>query len=111
FAASGLILFLGLSMLAHASVGGSISGTIKDPTMAAIAKAEVIATNTDTGVEQTVMSNGAGLYSFPTLPVGHYTIDVTADGFRPYRRTDITLEANDALIVDAALDVGHAYET
>ncbi len=111
FFASGLILLLGLSIPAHASVGGSISGTIKDPTTAAIAKAEVIATNTDTGVKQTVISNGAGLYSFPTLSVGHYTIDVTAAGFRPYRRTDITLEANEALIVDTLLELGQAHET
>jgi len=106
-----LVVLFGLSVASHASVGGRITGTVKDPTGAAISKAKVIATSTDTDVQQTVMSNGMGLYSFPTLPVGHYTLDVIAAGFRPYRRTDITLETNDALIVDATLELGQAHET
>jgi hypothetical protein len=76
-----------------------------------IPKATVTATNTDTAVQQIVVTNDTGAYSFPTLPVGHYNLDVAAAGFRPYRRTSITLDVNSALLVDAVLEVGANQET
>jgi hypothetical protein len=106
-----LTLLLDLPIFTQAAAGGRISGTIKDPTGAVVPKAAVIATDTDTGVQQTAVSNDAGVYSFPTLPVGHYNLDVTATGFRPYRRTDITLDVNSALLVDAVLEVGVSQDT
>jgi hypothetical protein len=80
--------FFSLLVLALlAAAGGSISGTVKDPSGAVVPKATVTATNTDTGVRQVVATNDAGAYSFPGLPVGHYDVDITVTGFRPYRRT------------------------
>src|ERR1700677_4337063 len=87
FLVLGFVLLVALSQSTLAAVGGSISGTVTDASGAGIPKATVIATNTSTGVQQTVASNAAGAYSFPTLPVGHYSLDVTAPGFRPYSRT------------------------
>jgi hypothetical protein len=101
-----LVLLLKCPMLTHAAVGGSVSGTVKDPSGAVIPKATVTATNTETGVQQSVVSNDTGVYSFPVLPVGHYNLDVTAPGFRPYRRTNITLDVNSVVLVDAILEMG-----
>ena len=101
-----LILFSGLPVATQAAVGGSISGTVKDPTGAVIAKAVITVTNSGTSVQQTVTTNDAGAYSFPTLPVGHYNLDIAVAGFRPYRRTGITLDVNSAILVDAVLEVG-----
>ena len=101
-----LTLLLALSVSTPAAVGGSISGTVKDATGAVIAKATVTVTNIETGVQQTAVSNDAGTYSFPTLPVGHYNLDVTDAGFRPYRRTSITVDVNSAILVDSVLEVG-----
>ena len=106
-----LTLPLALSSSTPAAVGGSISGTVKDATGGVIAKATITVTNIETGVEQTAVSNDAGAYSFPTLPVGHYNLDATDAGFRPYRRTSITVDVNSAIIVDAALEVGANQET
>jgi len=106
-----LTLLLALPVSTPAAVGGSISGTVKDATGGVIAKATVTVTNIETGVQQAAVSNDAGTYSFPTLPVGHYNLDVTDAGFRPYRRTSITVDVNSALIVDAALEVGANQET
>ena len=78
-----LTLLLGLPILTLAAVGGSISGTVNDPSGAVVPKASVTATNTDTGVRQVVTTNDKGAYSFPSLPVGHYAVDITVDGFRP----------------------------
>jgi hypothetical protein len=89
-----------------AGVGGRISGTVTDPTGAAIAKAAVSVTNTDTGLRQTAATDDQGFYSFPSLPVGHYELEVASAGFRPYRRMGIVLDANGALTIDAVLKVG-----
>src|SRR5580658_1748362 len=99
-----LILFLAAD--SWAGVGGRISGTVTDPTGAAIAKAAVSVTNTDTGLRQTAPTDDQGFYSFPSLSFGHYELEVASAGFRPYRRTGIVLDANSALTIDAVLKVG-----
>jgi len=106
-----LVLLLGVPLISHAAMGGRISGNVKDPTGAVVPKAVVTAFNTDTRVQHTAITNDAGDYSFLSLPVGHYNLDVTAAGFRPYRRTGITLDVNSALLVDAVLQVGTNQET
>ncbi|MGB7281154.1 MAG: carboxypeptidase regulatory-like domain-containing protein [Candidatus Acidiferrum sp.] len=106
-----MTLLLLLPNVNHAAAGGRIFGTVNDPTGAVVAKAVVTATNTETGVQQTVVTNDTGTFSFPSLPVGHYNLDITAAGFRPYRRTAITLDVNSSLLVDAVLEVGGTKET
>jgi hypothetical protein len=105
-----LTLLLGFPMSARAAAGGSISGTVKDHSGAVVPKAAVTATNTDTGVRQVVTTNATGAYSFPSLPVGHYDINITAAGFKAYRRASITLDVNGALFVDAVLELGESSE-
>jgi len=92
--------------LEAAPAGGSISGTVKDATGAVIPQAVVTATNTQTGVRQVLVTNSSGAYSFPTLPVGLYDVDIAATGFRRYRRANITLDVNSAVLVDVVLAVG-----
>jgi hypothetical protein len=93
---------LRLSRISFApGIGGSISGTVKDRSGLVVPKATVTATNTDTGVRQAIATNGAGAYSFPSLPVGRYDIDISLAGFRTYRRADVVVDVNGALLVDA----------
>ncbi|MFZ1928809.1 MAG: carboxypeptidase-like regulatory domain-containing protein, partial [Candidatus Sulfotelmatobacter sp.] len=99
-------LVLCLLGTAWAGVGGSISGTIKDPSGAAIAKATVTLMNLNTDVSQTTIADGRGAYTFPVLPVGDYVLEVNQPGFQPYRRSGIVLDANDALLLDIVLHVG-----
>src|SRR5580658_7772054 len=73
-----LCLFSWLPLSAWGSVGGSISGTVTDPSGAVVPKATVTATNTDTGIKQSVASDEKGFYSFPSLPVGHYDLEVVS---------------------------------
>ncbi len=99
-------MLLCLATSSHAAVGGSISGTVKDPTGAVVPKATVTATNTDTGVRQVVTTNDTGAYSFPSLPVGHYDIDINMPEFTPYRRAGVTIDVDSALLVDAVIEMG-----
>jgi hypothetical protein len=94
-----------------ASVGGSIAGTVKDPSGNVIANAVITATETDTGISHIVHADSKGYYTFPVLPVGHYLLDVAASGFGKYERKDITLDTNAALTLNAALAVGSVSES
>ncbi len=101
-----LCLPLCLLGAAFAGVGGSISGTVKDPTSAAIAQASVTLVNSSTGVRQSAATDGRGYLYFPVLPVGRYVLEVNHPGFKPYRRTGIVLDTNSALLLDVVLQVG-----
>ncbi len=93
-----------------AGVTASISGTVKDATGASVAGATVTATDTGTGITHSQTTNGQGFYSFQSLPLGKYTIDVQQKGFKAYRQTDLVLDVNSALLVDVNLQVGQANE-
>ena len=101
------LLFGGLSAtMLWASVGGSISGTVKDPAGSVIANAHVTAQETNTGLSYQTHTNGKGHYTFPVLPVGHYVLDIKASGFGNYERKEIVLDTNAALNLDVSLAMG-----
>jgi hypothetical protein len=99
------------SALAWASIGGSISGTVKDPSGRVVAKANVVAREVNTGLSYQTHTDSRGTYTFPVLPVGQYQLEVQASGFRSYQRTGIVLDTNAALNLDAVLEVGSVAET
>jgi hypothetical protein len=103
-------LVLLLSGQIFAGVTASISGTAKDTSGAAIAGATVTATNVDTAIAVTQTTNGQGFYSFQSLTLGKYTVDVAQKGFKTYRQTGLILDVNSALTVDATLQVGQTTE-
>jgi hypothetical protein len=96
---------------ALASVTASISGTVKDPSGATVVGATVIATSAETGIAQTLHTNEQGYYSFQSLPLGHYSIDVQQSGFKSFRETGLVLDVNSALVVDVTLQVGEVKES
>jgi hypothetical protein len=99
------------SALAWASIGGSISGIVKDPSGRVVATANVVAREVNTGLSYQTHTDGRGIYTFPVLPVGQYQLEVQASGFRRYQRTGIVLDTNAALNLDAVLEVGSIAET
>ncbi|MFZ0278620.1 MAG: carboxypeptidase regulatory-like domain-containing protein [Candidatus Sulfotelmatobacter sp.] len=101
-----LCFFFSLATVASAGVGGSISGTVKDPSGAAIARAPVTLIDTGTGIRQSTTTDGSGTYAFPVLPVGNYVLEVSQSGFKPYRRNGIVLDTSSALLLDVVLQVG-----
>ena len=60
----------------YASITASISGTVTDPSGAAVAGAAVTATDVDTSVAYTQTTNSQGYYSFQQLPLGKYKVGV-----------------------------------
>lgn len=94
-----------------ASVGGSISGTVKDVSGSVVAGASITLRDGDTGFLYHTRSDGKGEYTFPVIPVGHYELDIEAPGFRGYQRKGITVDTNAALGFDATLPVGDVAQT
>lgn len=108
------VLVLALAVLfcgrLNAGVTASISGTVTDASGAAVAGATVTATNVDTAIATTQTTNGQGYYSFQSLALGKYTIEVQQKGFKLYQKTGIVLQVNDAQVVDVALQLGQSTE-
>ena len=91
---------------AGAGPGGSISGNVVDASGLAVAKASVTVTNRATGVQRSSTTDDRGSYVFADLPVARYDIAIERAGFKTYRRTDIALDVNSAVLIDARLEVG-----
>jgi hypothetical protein len=94
-----------------ASDGGSLLGTITDPMGAVVAGAKITATETAIGVKQTIAADTRGFYSFQSLPVGRYDVEVSASGFKPLRRTGVVMDVNSKVVVDASLAIGERTDT
>ncbi|MFN7997126.1 MAG: carboxypeptidase-like regulatory domain-containing protein [Bryobacteraceae bacterium] len=104
-----LAVFFSISVpFAWAAITGRISGTVKDPTGAVIPNAQIVALETQTGIKTETKTDPAGSYSFPSLPVGRYELDVKAAGFRDFKQTGLVLDVNTALTVDIPLELGPA---
>ncbi len=85
---------------------GRLSGTVRDPSGAVVPGATIILVNTAVRSEFTAMSDGHGLYSFPALPVGQYDMTIEAAGFKPQKKTNLTVDTDAALTLNATLQVG-----
>jgi hypothetical protein len=88
------------------SAVSQISGVVKDGTGAIVPEAEVQIKNTDTNIVHSVQSNGAGEYTIPSLPIGHYQLQVKKQGFSTFVQDGITLEVNSNPEINVALQVG-----
>jgi Carboxypeptidase regulatory-like domain/TonB dependent receptor len=88
-----------------------ISGTVRDDTGAIVPDVQVTATDTDTGVKRTVVTDSAGYYVLTNLPVGPYRIEATKMGFRNFVQTGIELQVGSAPELPITLGVGAVTET
>ncbi|MFB3778361.1 MAG: carboxypeptidase regulatory-like domain-containing protein [Bryobacteraceae bacterium] len=107
-------LLLGMALLSgtvYAQETANIVGTVTDPTGSAVPNAKVTVTNTETGLVRSTTTNVTGNFAARTLAIGRYTVRVEAPGFKAYERTGITLNVNDTVRADAALQVGEASQS
>src|SRR4051794_31185582 len=76
-----VVLALHVGAAARAQSTAALSGTVTDPTGAAVPNATVVARNVATGVETSLTTDSSGAYLFPSLPIGSYRVEVSATGF------------------------------
>ncbi len=74
-------------------VKGSISGSVIDPQGAVVSGATVKAKNVGTGTVSTTTTDSAGLYRLNLLPVGTYTVEITAQGFKTTTQSNVQVGA------------------
>lgn len=90
------------------STFGSITGTVTDPSGAAVPGASVTVINQGTSSQQKVTTDAAGAYNAPDVQPGTYEVLVEAKGFSTQRRTGIVVYAHTVVNVDTRLDVGES---
>jgi Carboxypeptidase regulatory-like domain/TonB-dependent Receptor Plug Domain len=92
------------SLLAQAK--GNIRGTVSDTSGAVITGASVSAVESATGAARTVVTNQEGIYVFPDLPIGTYSLRISHDGFESQNRPGIQLLTAQTLDIGVQLSVG-----
>jgi hypothetical protein len=110
-----VVLFLTLALLISSPIvaqvqNGTITGTVTDPKSSVVSGAEVTLTQTATNLVLHGQTNSEGLYTFPQLLPGEYTVAVEKDGFRRTVGT-LTLTVGQTARLDVNLPVGRNTET
>ena len=106
------VLLLACCVTAHGqSTFGSVSGTVKDATGAAVPDAQVTLTSTATDAKQTFTTDQNGLYSFVNVSPGEYTVDVDKTGFKRYKRSAFDLQVQQSARIDATMEIGADTQT
>jgi len=90
---------------------GAVTGTVTDTTGAVVGSANVKATNSATNVSTETKTDSAGLYTISPLPVGIYSVTVTAKGFKTMTQENLRVDALGELAFNPVLTVGVATET
>lgn len=102
--------FSGLSF-AQVQTSSRLSITVVDPQGAVVQNATVIVKNAETGAELKGNTGSDGLLSFASVPVGTYTITVSADGFKQTVVQDVKTVMQSTASVNITLEVGATNET
>ncbi|HYK91844.1 MAG TPA: carboxypeptidase-like regulatory domain-containing protein, partial [Acidobacteriota bacterium] len=92
-------------------VSAGITGTITDPSGAAIPGATVTAKDMNRGTEWPTQTNAEGIYAFPRIPVGTYELRVEMKGFKTSVRSNIVLELNQRARIDVQMEIGGTAES
>ncbi len=105
------LILLALTLLAVAASvwaqdTANLVGTVKDSTGAVIPAAKITVSNPDKGFIRSLVSNAAGEYSTPRVPIGDYVITAEVPGFQKLLRSGITVGVGETLRVDLTMVVG-----
>src|SRR5437016_1388200 len=104
-------LFLSCVTAFAQSQTGSLSGTVLDSNNAAVPGATVDATLTASGVTLHSISSESGLYVFPNLPTGVWTVSAEKPGFKKVIRTAVEIFIAQRQSLDLQLEVGDMKQT
>jgi Carboxypeptidase regulatory-like domain len=100
------VFMFSLPIVTLAQDTAQITGTVTDPSGAAIPNAQVKVSNDLQGFTRTAPTNASGDYLFAAIPVGTYDVTVTAQGFKKYLAKGVTLRVGQKARVDVAMEVG-----
>ena len=99
---SGILIFVSSTGFSQVDTA-TITGTVLDPSGAAVIAARIRATNQATGLDYRSSSGEGGVYVLSALPVGAFDLEVSGPGFQSIRRRDITLNAGIRALLEEGL--------
>ena len=105
-----LLLSVAASVRAQVAGTGTITGTVQEATGAVIPNAAVTLTEESTQVVHTAQTDGSGVYGFPNITIGNYSVSVSAPGFETYTKTGNVLEVGSNIAVNVKMTVGQTSE-
>lgn len=111
FALLGIFLLAVTTQAFGQDTNASLSGTVTDPSNAAIPGAKLTLTNEATGFQVNFVSDATGAYSFQNLTPGKYDLNVTSTGFKSTTQKGIQLSINQTARLDVHLEIGQTDET
>jgi hypothetical protein len=88
-----------------------VAGVIQDKSGGVLPGVDVVLVAGGTGLERRAVTNESGLYTFPNVPVGDYTVNAMLSGFKPVSRTGVRVNAGVNIRVDVQLELGGLTET
>ncbi len=103
------VLFL--AGTAWAQAGGTLTGTVRDPSGAVVTGAKLTLTNIATQGHWDTVSTESGSYTIPTLPPGTYNLTTSASGFKSSTQEGIVIQVAATTTLDVALQVGSTAES
>lgn len=106
----GILACAGMGGFAQ-QITGSIVGTVKDPQGAVVNTAAIRATNVDTGFSRSAPANGYGEFRIDYLPVGNYTVQVDAAGFKRFVQKNMVVTVDQTQELQVVLEVGAQSQT
>src|SRR4051812_50122059 len=74
------------------AVTGTLLGNITDSSGGAVPGVTVTATEVQTSISRTTVSNEAGHYTFSSLPNGRYAVSAELQGFKKVIRQNVEVE-------------------
>jgi hypothetical protein len=98
-----------LALVAAVWMGGvgRVTGTVLDDSGGVLPGATVTLTNVGTNQVQVAVTNEVGAFTFPQVPVGTYTINVSLEGFRAVDFTNMIVAVGQEYSLTAKLEIGH----
>jgi len=105
-----LLLFSAAAFCFGQTSATQISGTVYDNSGAILSGAVVTSVNNATGATLKQLTNGAGLWAFPSIAVGSYTISVEMPGFKTAKRTNVVLVTDTPAVLNITLELGDTHD-
>jgi iron complex outermembrane recepter protein len=90
---------------------GQITGLVKDPVRAVIPGSQITLTNQQTKAKTTVVTDGQGVYKFPSVQPGVYVVNTDVKGFKPIISPELKVAAGQTVTFDVALVLAGATDT
>src|SRR5579884_963036 len=106
-----MLVFFASAALMFGQATGRIGGTVVDSTGAVVPGATIECTNNQTGQVRTSQTNQDGIFEFPDLPIGEYSLVISKQGFERERRTPVPLITGQVVDLQITLKLGNVNQT